>query len=149
MVGTTSGYEAAVDQFVTKMRRRCTISLPFFCNSFENPFIYFKSVLCNSSALLELPWEALSCVEDLARREGRVLSFSISLVLIGFESFFVMDYKERIFVYWLMEKSLRGIDERDQASGRFSEQCEADSGAAAASGIPPATSVFWPGSSTN
>ncbi len=44
----------------------------------------------NSSALLELPWEALSCVEDLARREGRVLSFSISLFLIGFGSFFVM-----------------------------------------------------------
>lgn len=29
MVGTTSGYEAAVDQFVTKMRRRCILSLPF------------------------------------------------------------------------------------------------------------------------
>jgi hypothetical protein len=113
--------------------------------------VYFKSVLCNSSALLELPWEALSCVEDLARREGRVLSFSIYLFLIGFGSFLLWepDYKERIFVYWLMEKSLRGIDERDQASGRFSEQCEADSGAAAASGIPPATSVFWPSSSTN
>ncbi len=87
MVGTTSGYEAAVDQFVTKMRRRCIISpffaivlkiLSFISNQFCAIHRHFSSFPGRHCLVLRI-W--------LAEKDACFL-FSISLFLIGFGSFF-------------------------------------------------------------